>query len=514
VFVASVTSAADLEQGFASNRYYYTVHLPINQTVTVIPSVSASTGSYFSIDRAGPTALASGTTTLFTITAWPEDPTKPAATYIVNVTVAPLNNTIIQAFPCMGLIGTLGQVGYWYGDDYLAGLFSPFGCILKVKNAINDNGAPWKYRSFPSTLSIRSDYLASGLFFGILVAGGVPTILPTTPPTPAVPPTIFSATYTDQNGLISPIALQGGVFNFPVPGLNGNCYININATSDWTAYGGPGAYFTSNYPITIVLQSNTDVRNLNTLGGSVSIQAVKIGVFAPLSPDLFGQFVITTSTLLGGIFKPWRMLVISSGFDDEFQGNVIVVGFFDQQDYTRVSPEHSNVLAGDFAAAVQGNKSSNILTQKLQQLPSSMAIDFSVVPELYSVFSVTQVSPCSHGLWYLIGNIPVAQRQCGSIPDDSASNDDSNKKYQTANGLVSLFVIISCGIVIVGFIYYKWIAKPSVHGTAHHNKELELHDTNVPVAVPAMQMPIVAETATETATETAPLKQSSSDVPL
>jgi len=133
-----------------------------------------------------------------------------------------------------------------------------------------------------------------------------------------------------------------------------------------------------------------------------------------------------------------------------------------------------------------------------------LALDFSRNIDSNNDIDVTQeiapeVTPCNNGLWYLYG--AITNPQCGSIPDASSSSSSSDK-HVLADALVGLFVGFALLVVVVGFIYYKWIAKGQSETAGKSGMGMELNDTqpSIPVAVPAAQLTV--ETPANTSGET------------
>jgi len=209
-----------------------------------------------------------------------------------------------------------------------------------------------------------------------------------------------------------------------------------------------------------------------------------VGANGVLPNSAFGQFAITLATYLGDPFESWRILVVGSYVDTDSNKAVIAVGFIDLQDRTRPSSISSAQLQALFLAAY-GNQNSFRAA-----MAATGYFDFSYTAYAYVESSVTQVSPCFKGEWYLAGNIPLHQRSCGEAPDSGSGGGSSNKKA-LADGLVGLFVGGACSILVVGYIYYKCISKNKTEPETGTGKGLELSSMpadSAPVAVPAAKL--------------------------
>jgi len=179
---------------------------------------------------------------------------------------------------------------------------------------------------------------------------------------------------------------------------------------------------------------------------------------------------------------------------------------FDNQDQTRVSTVTTQQLQDTFLDAISNNN--NPYNAKLRTLGGDFALNFNVQPSADTLQVTNQpVTPCQNGLWYLFGDVP--SQSCGTIPDASASSSSSDKTA-LADGLVGLFVGSALLMVVVTFIYYKWIAKGQPTDTIKSGMGMELNtmpnDTaSAPVAVAPAQLSAVAETSSGDTKSTPPL---------
>jgi len=221
---------------------------------------------------------------------------------------------------------------------------------------------------------------------------------------------------------------------------------------------------------------------------------VQFGSSHVLDPSEFGQFAITLSTTLGSPFDSWRLLTVDSGIGDADSccpgGPYITIGFIDNQEPYRSAGASSASLQLAFANAI--SNPNDPLNAKLHTLDGDFAIDFSAPePQQNIEIDISQVTPCNNGLWYLKGSIPNAvDRQCGNIPDATASASSTNK-VAVADALVGIFVGGALAMIVAAFIYYKWIAKshPDTSGKTGMGMELNTVEATAPVvAVPASQL--------------------------